>query len=183
MALINIEYGSLASSETMNKNFSYLDNKIAESSESIMTSISSILSNIATINSRLNDLSEGVDDSVEELNLKLEDYKTKTKLLVSKASMLPNWAACEVLDVSSVNSGDEFTINKNGYLLIAPKSTSEGVLSINSVPVNFRTTTNSYDYSSQLVAIPLKAGDKISCTFIIKEAYFLPTGETSVEDF
>ena len=43
MALINIEYGSLASSDTMNKNFMYLDDKIAESSESIMTSISSIL--------------------------------------------------------------------------------------------------------------------------------------------
>ena len=29
MALINIEYGSLASSETMNKNFMYLDDKIS----------------------------------------------------------------------------------------------------------------------------------------------------------
>ena len=45
MALENIEYGSLASSETMNKNFMYLDDKIANTAESIMTSISSILSN------------------------------------------------------------------------------------------------------------------------------------------
>ena len=60
MALINIEYGSLASSETVNKNFTYLDEKIAESNESIMTSISSILSNIATINARINDISENM---------------------------------------------------------------------------------------------------------------------------
>ena len=64
MALVNIEYGSLASSEIMNKNFIYLDDKIAESSESIMTSISSILSNIATINTRLNDISENITDSI-----------------------------------------------------------------------------------------------------------------------
>ena len=47
MSLINIEYGSLASSEVMNKNFLYLDDKIAESNNSIMTSISSILSRLS----------------------------------------------------------------------------------------------------------------------------------------
>ena len=36
MALDNIEYGSIASSEIMNKNFSYLDNKIAETNVSII---------------------------------------------------------------------------------------------------------------------------------------------------
>ena len=81
MALINIEYGSLASSETMNQNFIYLDNKIAESSDSIMTSISSILSNIATINTRLNEITENMGDSINSLNAVLEDYKSKTKLL------------------------------------------------------------------------------------------------------
>mgnify|MGYP003308186977 CR=1 FL=1 len=43
MSLINIEYGSLASSDTMNKNFMYLDNKIAESVGDIDTSIKLIL--------------------------------------------------------------------------------------------------------------------------------------------
>ena len=77
MALIDIEYGSLASSETMNKNFTYLDDKIAETSESIMTSISSILSNIATINSRLNDITESMDGSMDVLTSSLDDYKIK----------------------------------------------------------------------------------------------------------
>ena len=88
MALENIEYGSIASSETMNKNFSYLDNKIAETHESIMTSISSILSNIATINSRLSDLSEGIDNTSENLENKLEDYKLKTKKSFKNDSLL-----------------------------------------------------------------------------------------------
>lgn len=35
MALTEIEYGSLASSDVMNKNFEYLDNKISDVSENL----------------------------------------------------------------------------------------------------------------------------------------------------
>ena len=45
MALINIEYGSVARSEVLNKNFLYLDEKIADSNTSTATNISSIFSN------------------------------------------------------------------------------------------------------------------------------------------
>ena len=44
MALINIEYGSVARSDVLNKNFLYLDEKIADTNNSNATSISSILS-------------------------------------------------------------------------------------------------------------------------------------------
>ena len=83
MTLINIEYGSLASSETLNKNFIYLDKKISETTESIQASISSILSNITTINSRLNEISEVNTDTTEALSSRLEDYKSKTKILIN----------------------------------------------------------------------------------------------------
>ncbi len=53
MALTRIEYGSLASSETMNNNFEYLDNKIAEASERITSTSASIYSNIASVNTQL----------------------------------------------------------------------------------------------------------------------------------
>ena len=69
MALINIEYGSLASSETMNKNFSYLDDKISETSDAIMTTISSMLSSIATINSRLSEITGDIVDVNDELSV------------------------------------------------------------------------------------------------------------------
>ena len=68
MDLKIIEYGSLASSEIMNNNFSYLDEKIETNSEATNTSISSLLSNIATINTRLNDLVETFSDSIEAVN-------------------------------------------------------------------------------------------------------------------
>ena len=38
MSLTNIEYGSLASSEVLNQNFTYLDNKISEVIESLNAS-------------------------------------------------------------------------------------------------------------------------------------------------
>ena len=51
MALTKIEYGSLASSETMNNNFEYLDNRISTVVENVTTDNASIYSNIASINS------------------------------------------------------------------------------------------------------------------------------------
>ena len=60
MGLINIEYGSLASSNTINNNFSYLDNRINSSNESII----SIQNNLSSMNSTL---SQCIENSKEEL--------------------------------------------------------------------------------------------------------------------
>ena len=74
MTLTTIEYGSIASSEVMNENFSYLDGKISDSVSNINTSISSITSNIATINSRITGVSEDVNTDIQELSTKLEEF-------------------------------------------------------------------------------------------------------------
>ena len=50
MALTEIEYGSLASSDVMNKNFEYLDNKISDVSENLASNVATINANIATAN-------------------------------------------------------------------------------------------------------------------------------------
>ena len=50
MALTRIEYGALASSETMNNNFDYLDNRISTVVGNMTTNNASIYSNIASIN-------------------------------------------------------------------------------------------------------------------------------------
>ena len=71
MALTEIEYGSLASSEVMNNNFEYLDNRISELSQSQISGLASINSNIVSINTALSGLGDSVDESVEEINTTL----------------------------------------------------------------------------------------------------------------
>ena len=175
MALIDIEYGSLASSETMNKNFMYLDGKIEETSESILTSISSILSNIATINARLNDISEEMSDSIEEINSTIEENKAKTKILVNNSSMVPDWSNASSITISSTK---KYTVPKNGYILLVPTNGSTGNFIVNGKTVVFKTKE-----SAQLVAFPVCEGDIASCTASLSYAYFLPSIEITVENF
>ena len=178
MALINIEYGSVARSEVLNKNFLYLDEKIADSNTNTATNISSILSNIATINARLNELAESVADYVDDFNSILDEYKTKTKILVKSASMLPNWSACvAIADTTS------YTVPSNGYLLLTPKNTSKGVLTVNGMAVNFKLRSSADDNSAQMVAIPVREDDVISSNVEFVYAYFLPIAEVKVEGF
>lgn len=180
MALIDIEYGSLASSDTMNKNFMYLDEKIADTSDSIMTSISSILSNIATINSRINEISEKMSDSVTNLQAKLEDYKTKTKNLVNTATMVPNWRNCASI---SLNVGAKYTAPSNGYILLAPETISEGNLTVNGKTIVYKTINGQYDNGSQLVVFPVYNGDVVSSTVEYLNAYFVPAKQVSISNF
>lgn len=178
MALINIEYGSVARSEVLNKNFLYLDEKIADSNTSTATNISSIFSNIATINARLNELSENVSDYVEEFNSALEEYKTKTKLLVNSAAMVPNWLGCIAIEDST-----NYTAPSNGYLLLTPKNNSTGTLTVNNVSVDFKLRAGADDNSSQTVAIPVKNGDVVSSEVVFTSAFFIPVVEVSIEGF
>ena len=60
MAITRIEYGALASSELMNNNFEYLDNRISQVSESIASENSGIYSNIASVNSSLLSLADSL---------------------------------------------------------------------------------------------------------------------------
>lgn len=73
MALTEIEYGSLASSEIMNNNFEYLDNKISDVSENLISNTATTNSNIATINTSITALHEEMDKSLEELNKNLTE--------------------------------------------------------------------------------------------------------------
>lgn len=179
MALVNIEYGSLASSEIMNKNFIYLDDKIAESSESIMTSISSILSNIATINTRLNDISENMTDSIQNLSSTMEEYKAKTKLLVNKSSMVPDWINCSEI---TIESGKDYKIDSNGYILLLPKSSNVNTILINEKSIEFKLKNYSETYGP-LLSLPVIEGDVISTTSQFNKIYFLPSKEVVLEEF
>ena len=176
MPLTNIEYGSIASSETMNNNFSYLDNKIDDNMTSVTSSISSILSSIATINSTLSELSQDVNDALDELDSRVETYRTKTKLLVNKACVAPNWKICESITLSA---DEDYEALANGYLLMLPGAYSVGNLIVGSTTVVLSASI----YASQLICVPVMKDDLIRTTAGLTNAYFLPAADVSVENF
>lgn len=71
MSLTEIGYGSLASSEVMNNNFEYLDNKISDVSESLISMGATINSNVATLNSSLSSTNNTLTQSIDELDTTL----------------------------------------------------------------------------------------------------------------
>lgn len=169
MDLKIIEYGSLASSEIMNNNFSYLDKKIETNLEATDTAVSSLFSNIATINTRLNDLVETFGDALEAANTKIDDYKNKTKLMISENSMVPNWMGC--VAIGDLNS---YTIQKSGYLLLILEGISNKEIFINDVVIPLNSTI-SY--------LPVKEGDIISSNLENIKAYYIPATCISIENF
>ncbi len=82
MALINIEYGSLASSSVMNNNFEYLDNRISTLSESLTAATSSISSVSASITNMVGQIADKIrpighpiirlDDTIFDDEIRLE---------------------------------------------------------------------------------------------------------------
>lgn len=70
MALIDIEYGSLASSETLNKNFQFLQNSISDFAQVIETNKASLESQISTVNTNVNNkLDNGLNSLTETVNI------------------------------------------------------------------------------------------------------------------
>ena len=174
MALINIEYGSLASSETMNKNFQYLDDKISETTSSFTTSISSVSSNIATINSNLSELSGNLEDAKEEIDEKISETNTN----IMTALMLPDWSAC-----ISIGKPSSYTVPANGYILINPQAQGAGNMTVNGTTVYLKYRGHENDNAAQLVPYPVKKGDIVTCAVNITAVYFLPVvEEIKIED-
>lgn len=180
MALTNIEYGSLASSATINNNFNYLDERITSSNSTINTNISSIMSNIATINASITTLSESISESISTINATIADYKNKVKLLVKNSGMVPNWAARKSI---TFTSGTSYTAESNGYVLALPAGSGKGTLTVNNVSVHIKNWDNAYDYAAELITIPVKSGDVLATSITMNYTYFIPSAEISVNDF
>lgn len=176
MALTNLEYGSLASSEILNKNFLYLDDKIAETTTDLNTSISSILSNIATINTRILELSNTLSDSMSEFTTNLNNLKTKTQDAINASTLVPEWSSC-----ISLTSLENYSAPSNGYVMINPTNSTSGNLIVNGVAVLFKKKDHNYDHSAQLVAIPVKKDDVVTYTSTFNNAYFLPVVSFGLE--
>lgn len=177
MTLINIEYGSMASSTTMNTNFSYLDNRISQTAEVINTDISSILSNIATINSRIGDLSDEITESIEDCGADLEESDLKTLNCINNLSMLPRWTG-----LITVSTPKSYTAPSNGYLMLLTANQAAGNVSINNASIQIKQRANVYDNCSNLITLPVKKGDVYLTTIDIQKLYFVPISEGEFEN-
>ena len=145
MALINIEYGALASSDTMNRNFSYLDDRISTTSDSISTNISSILSNIATINSRIGEVADDLLETSGDIGTTINQVKTTTNGALNSVTMVPNWSG-----IISISKPNNYTVPSNGFVLLQPQANSAGDLKVNSITVTIKRQGHENDYSSQM---------------------------------
>ena len=113
MTITNIEYGSLASSEILNNNFSFLEEKITNFNDEINTSISSILSNIATINTRLTEFPEVLANATQESDNKLQEFKSKILIAINKTSLLPDWKNIEIVKILEKEFGVPATLKND----------------------------------------------------------------------
>lgn len=71
MALIHIEYGSVASSELMNNNLQYLDDKIESVSQSLSANTTTLSSNISSLAAKVSDNKSQLETSISNLDSEL----------------------------------------------------------------------------------------------------------------
>lgn len=170
MNLKTIEYGSIASSDLLNDNFLYLDDKISTSESELNTNISSILSNIATINNRLIEMTDSISDFITDINSKIDELKAKTTITINKSSLIPDWS--KMFPVSSLLN---YEATANGYVVILSENVSEITLTINGQV--FENINN-----PNFVVLPVKDGDILNCTSTLDNIYFLPVMRFSLEN-
>ena len=76
MALTTIKYGELASSEVVNNNFKYLDDKISNLNETVTSNKAGMNSNIASINSSITTINENMTKNVKQLEESINEAKS-----------------------------------------------------------------------------------------------------------
>ena len=109
MPLTNIVYGSLASSEVMNDNFEYLDNRITTVAGNLTSTASAINSNIASMNSTFTSQYEGIMSDIDDLEDDLESLAADFEAY----DLTPDYEHA-VTVVNSSGSGS-YTIDWNGW--------------------------------------------------------------------
>lgn len=108
MALIDIDYGSLASSETLNKNFQFLQNSISDFAQVIETNKASLESQISTVNTNI---TNKLDSNVAELKL-----PTGTILpMLQSVAKLNGFLLCDGSAISRTTYSALFSIIKETY--------------------------------------------------------------------
>lgn len=110
MALIEIEYGSLASSNTMNNNFSYLDSRINSCNEGMISIQNNVYSLNSTLSQSIESAKNELNNAVDGLQTQINTLETNTSISVLADSLAPDYSK-----PISISAG---TIDYNGWLEI-----------------------------------------------------------------
>ncbi len=111
MPLTHIEYGSLASSDTMNNNFEYLDDRITTVANNLASESSSIYSTLASMNSQYTQQDEALAADINDLETDLTELTNS----FNSMDLTPNYSNA----VTVVNQGGgsgSYNIDWNGWL-------------------------------------------------------------------
>lgn len=164
MALEHIEYGSLASSEVMNDNFEYLDDRISGLAETQTSDISGIYSSIASLSSSLSEQNESMASDLEDL----EDYAQGIRSDLDAKNHAPNYARGVAISLP-------YTASKNGYVYAGV----DGIDSVRYVYVNNHIVHGHCGYSGGYKVYSgslfrVNKGDVITCPRTYGNYYFYP---------
>ena len=107
MALTKIEYGALASSQVMNNNFDYLDDRITSLSQSMSSANSAIYSNIASINALITQ-TNNILRPIGQPIIRLDDtlFEDEIRLEGDAVSRVTYSALFEIYGVNTFNLPD-----------------------------------------------------------------------------
>lgn len=149
MSLINIQYGSLASSEVINNNFEYLDNRITSGANNLTALSSSMYSNIANINTTLTEQNNNVSELESDINQLRNDFDSQ--------DLSPDYSRSV-----SINSFP-YTVPADGYIhtaIAALEGTAELYINNNKVGHAYASTNTFYSMISGQYQV--KEGDIVS---------------------
>ncbi len=130
MSLTHIEYGSLASSEVMNNNFEFLDDRITTVAGNLSSAVSGINSGIASINSNLSESINDIESDLDTLETDVSEVRTD----FYSRYYTPNYNNAIAVNYTS---GD--TVGFNGWLGIyyaTQDANQQMFMKINGVPVS-----------------------------------------------
>lgn len=81
MALTNIEYGSVASSEVVNNNFQYLEDRISSVSQSLSTNVSALSGSISALSSVVDNNKETAEEADAELQKNINNLTEEVEAI------------------------------------------------------------------------------------------------------
>ena len=164
MSLTNIEYGSLASSEVMNNNFEYLDNRITSVAGDLTSASSSIYSNIASLSTTLSGQSEEIASDLQDLKTYTEDFKDE----FDSINNAPNYS-------QGIGINLPYSALADGYVYagVDGMDTAQYVY-VNNLPVHGHCgySGGKWVYSGSLIRV--STGDVISSSRPSGNYYFYP---------
>ena len=164
MALEQIEYGSLASSELMNNNFEYLDNRISNAAQTQASEISSLYSSIASMN---NIFSQQNEDLISDIS-DLEEYTEELRNDFDSQNNAPDYSRAIGITLP-------YTVTQDGYVYAGV----DGIDSARYVYVNGQKVHGHCGYSGGYAVYSgslfrVSKDDVVTCSRTWGEYYFYP---------